>query len=78
NVPTDDPYVYIVVDENGVPIGEWHWDPDDRVWIYEEYPPLGDLPRTGDPVWLAGLVFCLSGAGLAASRRRRRQAARRP
>jgi uncharacterized repeat protein (TIGR01451 family)/LPXTG-motif cell wall-anchored protein len=75
NVPTDDPYLYIVVDEDGVPIGEWRWEPEEEIWIYEEYPPLGNLPQTGDTLWLAGLAFALSGGGLTALtwRRRRRE-----
>ena len=39
---------YIKVDDDGTPLGEWHWDDDLKLWIFDEYAPLGDIPRTGD------------------------------
>ena len=47
-VPGDEDGVYVELDDNGVPSGEWHWDDNDKIWIFEEYPPLSFLPRTGD------------------------------
>jgi fimbrial isopeptide formation D2 family protein len=38
---------YIEIDENGVPLGEWHWDEEEERWIFDEYPPLDRLPQTG-------------------------------
>ena len=38
---------YIEIDENGVPRGEWHWDEDEGMWIFDEYPPRVGLPNTG-------------------------------
>ena len=38
---------YIEFDEDGVPLGEWHWDEDMEEWIFDEYPPpLAGLPST--------------------------------
>ena len=45
-VPTDDGG-YIEIDEEGVPLGEWHWEDEPEMWIFDEYPPLGSLPQTG-------------------------------
>jgi hypothetical protein len=45
-VPSDDGYIEF--DEDGTPKGEWHWDDNTGEWIYDEYPPLGEMPRTGD------------------------------
>jgi hypothetical protein len=48
-VPGDDPDVWVELDIDGTPLGEWHWDEDLQDWIFVEYPPpLGNLPRTGD------------------------------
>jgi len=38
---------YIEVDVNGTPLGEWHWDEHVEEWIFTEYTPLGNLPKTG-------------------------------
>ena len=66
--PTDDGR-YIEYDDAGVPRGEWRWDDDTGTWIFDEYPPLAGLPKTGDtgyPVaYLVLPVFLLSGTGLA-------------
>ena len=48
-VPTDDGG-YIELNQDGVPIGEWHQDEDGN-WIFDEYPPLAGLPQTGLLVW---------------------------
>jgi hypothetical protein len=45
--------VYIEIDEEGTPLGEWHWDDPMEQWIFEEYPPLANLPQTGFRVALA-------------------------
>ena len=47
-VPGDEG-MFIELDENGVPLGEWHWDEEENVWIFDEYPPLTDMtvPQTG-------------------------------
>lgn len=76
NVPTDDPYVFIVIDENGTPIGEWRYDPDEDVWIFEEYVPQGAYPKTGDEILRYLPAFAVSASAiviLLATRRRKRR-----
>ena len=59
---------WIELDDDGVPLGRWDWDPDEEMWIFDEFPPLaGLLPKTADTaapmqlfIWL---VFSLSGMG---------------
>ncbi|MDR2296605.1 MAG: hypothetical protein LBD95_07390, partial [Clostridiales Family XIII bacterium] len=38
---------FIEIGEDGVPLGEWHWDEPTEQWILDEYPPLANLPQTG-------------------------------
>ncbi|HCC34532.1 MAG TPA: hypothetical protein DEQ02_02385 [Ruminococcaceae bacterium] len=38
---------WIELDEDGVPLGRWTWDPARGVWIFDEFPPLGNLPQSG-------------------------------
>ena len=52
---------YIEVDEDGVPLGEWHYDPDEGAWIYEPYVPLAEVPQTGMAI-LAPYIFAAIGA----------------
>lgn len=40
--------VYIELGNNGIPKGEWRYDENTGIWIFEEYPPLGTMPKTGD------------------------------
>ncbi|MDR3295617.1 MAG: InlB B-repeat-containing protein, partial [Clostridiales Family XIII bacterium] len=42
---------YIEMGEDGIPLGEWHWDEPTQTWVFEEYPPplANDaLPQTGE------------------------------
>jgi hypothetical protein len=39
--------VYIEIGDDGTPLGEWHWDEPTEQWIFDEYPPLANLPQTG-------------------------------
>jgi hypothetical protein len=54
---------YIEMDENGVPLGEWRWDEPTEQWIFDEYPPLAEMPQTGQLRWpipvmaVAGMVL---------------------
>jgi hypothetical protein len=76
NVPTDDPYVYIVADGNGTPIGEWRWRPEEDVWIFEEYVPQTSFPQTGDGILRYLPAFAVSAAAiviLLATRRKKRR-----
>jgi hypothetical protein len=45
-IPSGD--VYIEIDDDGTPLGEWHWDEPTEMWIFDAYPPLGNLPQTGE------------------------------
>ena len=38
---------WLELDDLGVPLGEWHWDDDEEMWIFDPFPPLGDMPQTG-------------------------------
>ncbi|MDR2087978.1 MAG: hypothetical protein LBP73_01315, partial [Clostridiales Family XIII bacterium] len=74
--------VYIELDENGVPLGEWRWDDPTEQWIFDEYPPLENLPQTGGVVrmgfthlWMLPLLALLW-FGLVWPRLRRRIGAR--
>ena len=58
------PNVYIEIDENGVPVGEWHRDGDSGVWIFDEYPPLAGLPQTGVVVLSLSYLFSMLGISL--------------
>ena len=62
-VPLDDGG-WIEFDEDGVPLGEWHWDDPLEMWVFEEYPPpLSDMPATsGEQISspFLFLVFCTS------------------
>ncbi|MDR1572922.1 MAG: InlB B-repeat-containing protein, partial [Clostridiales Family XIII bacterium] len=49
--------VYIELDENGTPLGEWRWDDDAEQWIFDEYPPQGNLPQTGGILPAAGFAY---------------------
>jgi len=69
SVVPNGPVSYIELDKNGTPLGEWHWDGDK--WIFEEFPPFGNLPETGDNtgfpmrfVLLLGCFFLIMGATL--------------
>lgn len=58
-VPSDNGYVEL--DDNGVPLGEWHYDNGE--WVFDEYPPLSDLPQTGVLYWPVPVLAI--GGGLA-------------
>jgi hypothetical protein len=68
---------YIEIDENGVPIGEWHWDDDEGQWIFDKYPPLAQTGQLRWPVPVLGvsgaLLFFL---GLFLNKRRERNGSR--
>ncbi|MCL1829331.1 MAG: DUF5979 domain-containing protein, partial [Oscillospiraceae bacterium] len=55
---------YVEVDEGGVPLGVWNWDEDEQIWIFSEYPPLGDMPATGDVQKFAYLLPLLIISGI--------------
>ena len=39
---------WLELDEDGVPLGRWEWDPDLEMWVFDPFPPpLADFPQTG-------------------------------
>jgi len=54
---------YIEYDENGVPLGEWHWDDELGEWVFEPHTRLSDAPQTGGGLPFA--YFLLLGGSLA-------------
>jgi hypothetical protein len=79
---------YIELGEDGVPLGEWHYDDDLGEWIFDEYPPpLGNLPQTGaasagagsgSAAWPFFLCALLAAFGLIALTARKRRSDGRP
>jgi uncharacterized repeat protein (TIGR02543 family) len=71
---TDDGEIFVEIGEDGVPLGEWRYEPEDEVWIYEPYIPLGEAPKTGDfgvaASWIC--VAASAGALLICGKRRRK------
>ncbi|MDR2770817.1 MAG: hypothetical protein LBB57_02140, partial [Clostridiales Family XIII bacterium] len=57
NVVPGENGVYIELDENGIPLGEWRWDEPTQQWIFDEYPPLADLPQTGGVLSFQGIAY---------------------
>ena len=60
---------YLELDEDGIPLGRWVYDPEEEMWMYDEFPPLGyNLPKAGEPDnyshLFALLGVCLIGLGL--------------
>ena len=67
---------WIELDEFGVPLGEWRWDDDEEVWIFEAFPPLAafNMPKTGETplthvLFLLGAV--IAGTGVWVLKRKR-------
>jgi fimbrial isopeptide formation D2 family protein len=38
---------YLEIGPDGVPLGRWTYDPETETWIFEAFPPLGNMPQTG-------------------------------
>ncbi|MCL1829115.1 MAG: DUF5979 domain-containing protein [Oscillospiraceae bacterium] len=72
-IPNDDG-TFTEIDENGVPLTVWRWDPELEEWIPEDPPPLAYMPATGDINMIPQLVMLLaiSVLGFGISLRRRR------
>jgi hypothetical protein len=57
----------MIFDEDGVPLGEWRYDPELGEWVFDEFPPLADLPQTGQLRWpipvlaLSGMILFVLG-----------------
>jgi LPXTG-motif cell wall-anchored protein len=39
---------WLELDDFGVPLGRWSWDDEEEMWIFDEFPPLSEMPQTGD------------------------------
>jgi hypothetical protein len=76
NVVARDDGVYIELDADGVPLGEWHWDEEIEEWVFDEYPPpLADFsPGTGDSaniaLWAVAAAVAAAGLALTAGKRK--------
>ena len=53
-IPDDDGWIEL--DEDGIPLGRWDWDDDEKEWVYIPFtpdPPMSDPPmsdpRISDP-----------------------------
>ena len=73
--------IFIELGPDGVPLGVWHWDEDEELWVFDEEVPLADFPNTGGPgfpYWMMAVsAFMLfTGAALEVERDRRRAAKR--
>jgi hypothetical protein len=73
----DEADITVTVDDDFIPLGQWIYDPELDQWIFEEFPPLAELPQTGQLRWpvpaltaLGALLFII---GLALNRRRTRE-----
>jgi hypothetical protein len=73
----DEDKITVTVDEDTVPVGQWVYDPDLDRWIFEELPPLAELPQTGQLRWPVPVLISLGAAlfvlGFALNRRRTRE-----
>jgi hypothetical protein len=65
----------VILGDDGVPLGEWRWDPDTGTWVFDEFPPLAnmELPQTGErlgplagPLGEVGLMLATLIAAIAA------------
>ncbi|MDR1589828.1 MAG: InlB B-repeat-containing protein, partial [Oscillospiraceae bacterium] len=53
--------ILLEIGEDGVPLGEWHYEPVEEVWIYEPYTPMAEVPPTGDGgAYIAAALFAVS------------------
>ena len=79
-VPTDDGQGWIEFGPDAIPLGEWHWDEDEQIWIFDPYPPLGAMPQTGAnktvALWITAFGAAAIGAGIALRIRKARKAKR--
>ena len=80
NTLVEDEFGWIEFDDDGVPLGRWEWDEDEEMWIFDPFPPLGEMPQTGVLRWpipvLSGSGTFLIGFGCIINRRGRKRNAR--
>jgi hypothetical protein len=70
--------IFIEVDENDTPFGEWRFNKDEGVWVYDEYPPHSEFipPQTGDvgiAMYMGSFITSILGTAIALNARRRRR-----
>lgn len=56
--------VFVEIDADGVPLGEWRWNSDageSGEWTYDAYAPTDELPQTGRVIYT---VVCIVVVGL--------------
>jgi LPXTG-motif cell wall-anchored protein len=58
----DDGY-WIELDEDGIPLGIWKWDPEEEEWIFDDEIPLGNMPKT-DGSQLPAFMLIILGLGM--------------
>jgi uncharacterized repeat protein (TIGR02543 family) len=67
-IKSGDNGAWIEVGEEGAPLGEWQWDEEAQMWIFDEYPPLDGVPQTSSAELslssLYLLAFSLLGMGM--------------
>ncbi|MDL2273586.1 hypothetical protein LJC34_03455 [Oscillospiraceae bacterium OttesenSCG-928-G22] len=64
-VPNEEGYEEL--DEDGTPLGQWTYNEETDEWIFEEYPPLGNLPNAGGTAmffWMLALGCTLLAVGI--------------
>ena len=58
---------WLEIGEDGVPLGRWNWDEEEQKWIFDEFPPLSDVPRAGyqeDLMTLGAIIIFALGFGI--------------
>ena len=77
NTLVEDGDGWIELDEDGVPLGRWSYDPDEDMWLFDPFPPLaGALPQTGigaQAHMLLMLGLYLTGVGVIVKSRERKR-----
>ncbi|MCL2700026.1 MAG: hypothetical protein FWE68_06920, partial [Defluviitaleaceae bacterium] len=55
----DEGTYFIEMDDEGVPLGEWSWDDDELMWIFDQDTPLGEwtMPMTGEVMLTQYLIL---------------------
>jgi len=53
---------WIELDSNGTPLGKWSWDEAKSMWVFEEYPPVTNIPQPDtddDPTNIIVLILII-------------------
>ena len=48
----------MLIADDGTPLGQYIWDDNEGIWLYDPFPPLGGLtlPRTGSMFQDSGVI----------------------